>query len=127
MGRYEDLMAANQEFASLIKTHVRDSTESSTVDSETENEDEIGGKEKKKETYTVSSCLLFVSVLVDLAFHKRAKTSKSAKKESKLMTVEEREQGSVSWEVYWQYTIALGNIHVWKCVGCFALIIVESH
>lgn len=40
------------------------------------------------------------------------KQEEEKKKENKIMTVEERDVGSVSWDVYWQYIAAVGGVLV---------------
>lgn len=90
MGSYADLMQDGKEFASLIKTHVKDSkAKDNAEEEEADEEEEATGKDKKA---------------------KGEDKEKEEKKKDKMMSVEEREEGSVSWRVYWEYIVALGGI-----------------
>ena len=51
MGSYEDLMQDGKEFASLIKTHVKDSkAKDNAEEEEADEEEEATGKDKKYHT-----------------------------------------------------------------------------
>ena len=39
----------------------------------------------------------------------KGEDKEKAEKKDKMMSVEEREEGSVSWRVYWEYIVALGT------------------
>jgi len=84
MGSYEELMAANNEFASLINTHVKKSSE----------EEQMKEKESEEKEGTKST--------------KEKKSGNETK--GKLISAEDREVGQVTWGVWKAYMASIGGI-----------------
>eukprot|EP01088_Endostelium_zonatum_P014666 TRINITY_DN3301_c1_g2_i1.p1 TRINITY_DN3301_c1_g2~~TRINITY_DN3301_c1_g2_i1.p1 ORF type:complete len:682 (-),score=141.88 TRINITY_DN3301_c1_g2_i1:2-1972(-) len=55
----------------------------------------------------------------------KLKQEKEKEKKSKLMTIEEREEGSVSFSVYWSYIVAIGGIFI-TLIIFFAFVFEQS-
>eukprot|EP01090_Pellita_catalonica_P003045 TRINITY_DN12673_c0_g1_i1.p1 TRINITY_DN12673_c0_g1~~TRINITY_DN12673_c0_g1_i1.p1 ORF type:complete len:852 (+),score=181.61 TRINITY_DN12673_c0_g1_i1:353-2557(+) len=94
-GSFDELMAAKGEFEAMIRTHVSERKQKQAEDSDTE--------------------ALSDGATTDAEGHPKSAAAAAAAKEEKakagkLVSIEEREEGSVSWQVYFKYITAIGGI-----------------
>eukprot|EP01087_Luapelamoeba_hula_P012571 TRINITY_DN3508_c0_g1_i1.p1 TRINITY_DN3508_c0_g1~~TRINITY_DN3508_c0_g1_i1.p1 ORF type:complete len:1538 (+),score=302.45 TRINITY_DN3508_c0_g1_i1:61-4674(+) len=107
-GTYKELMKARKQFATLIETHVKNAS-SDEEEEESDEESSVAHEPGQLKKSTGGK---------DGDAAKKA----AAKPAAKIMTVEERDVGSVSWHVYYDYVIAVGGIFlVGLIVGLYGL------
>ena len=115
MGTFNELLAANSAFSTLFRTHVHEAEKESNGESEGEGENKKKSDSKSKEEggrgeLTGSKGKEKAGEGGDGEGKKGADGKKEPKKETKIISVEERDVGSVSWRVYKDYTMAIGGV-----------------
>lgn len=107
-GKYESLMLAGGELEKLVRTHGNKEEEKEEKEEVDEAEKDGASKEKKSEKKKEDG--------------DKAKTEKKPSGGNKIISVEERAVGSVSWHVYKKYFQAVGGYALVTLIICSYLV-----